>query len=131
MKKIYLGCVCILLFSGCAGVQNTETEINQKLDAKSDKEMVLVKVINDSRCPEGVQCVWAGEVVIAVAVYNHKKLTEEAEFTLNKNTMEEVKVWFEKHLPHQKTALKDIQVLPYPKEGVEQLPEAYYIKLVY
>lgn len=131
MKKILMICSVLFLLTACGTAKTNGDVINQKLDAKSDKEIVLIKVISDSRCPEGVQCVWAGEVVIAVAAYNHKKLTEEAEFTLNKNTMEEVKVWFEKHLSHQKKALKEIQVLPYPKEGIEQLPEAYYIKLVY
>jgi len=131
MKKILIVCSVLFLVTGCRSVKSDGNVINQKLDGKSNKEIVLVEVINDSRCPEGVQCIWAGEVVIAVAAYVDKKQTEKVEFTLNKNTADEVKVWFEKHLPPQKAALKEIQVLPYPKEGVEQLPEAYYIKLVY
>lgn len=131
MKQIQLVFAFFLLFTGCAGVQTIETEINQKLDAKSDKEIVLVKVINDSRCPEGVQCVWAGEVVITVAAYKDKKLVEQTEFMLNKNMMEDVKVWFEKHLPPSKTPLKEIQVLPYPKEGIQIQPDDYRITLNY
>lgn len=131
MNYVFVVCSVFFLLTACSAVKTDGDVIDQKLDSKSDKEIVLVKVSNDSRCPEGVQCVWAGEVVIAVAAYDHKKLTEQVEFTLNKNTIEEVKVWFEKHLPSPKGSLKAIQVLPYPKEGVEQLPEAYYIKLMY
>ena len=131
MKQIHLVFACFLLFAGCAGVQNTESEINQKLDAKSDKEIVLVKVINDSRCPQGVQCIWAGEVIVEVAAYENKELVEQATFTLNKDTKEEVKNWFTKHLPGRKENLKEIQVLPYPKEGIQIQPEDYRITLNY
>jgi len=124
-------CSVLFLLTGCCSAKKDENVINQQLDAKTDKEIVLVKVVNDSRCPEGVQCIWAGEVSIEVAAYENKGLVEQVMFTLNKDTMEGVKTWFEKHLPEGKTAIKEIQVLPYPKEGVQQSSETYYIKLVY
>lgn len=120
-----------LLMAACSTSKMKGDLVNQKLDAKSGKEIVLVKVTNDSRCPEGVECVWAGEVTFEVAAYENKKQVEQVKFTLNKTTAEEIKMWFEQHLPSNKGNLKGIQVLPYPKEGVKTLPEAYYIKLIY
>ncbi|MGX7667743.1 hypothetical protein [Flavobacterium pedocola] len=129
MKKITAFCFGLLL-SGCASRKNPN-EINQKLDTKSDKEIVLVKVVNDSRCPEGVQCVWAGEVTVEVAAYDNKKLVEQVQFTFNNKTMEAIKSWFAKHLPKQEETLKNVSVVPYPKEGVTLQPEDYKILLKY
>ncbi|WP_300565509.1 hypothetical protein [Flavobacterium sp.] len=126
--------VCSLLFvlmNSCASAQKNDTEINQKLDSKSDKEIVLVKVIDDSRCPEGVQCIWAGEVTIDVAAYENKKIVEQVQFTINRSSIEDIKTWFTKHLPSKKDTLKEIEVVPYPKAEVPRKPEDYYIKLVY
>ncbi|ESU24281.1 hypothetical protein FEDK69T_07220 [Flavobacterium enshiense DK69] len=120
-----------LLMATCGTTKIKGDIINQKLDVKSGKEIVLVKVINDSRCPEGVECVWAGEVMFEVAAYENGKVAEQVQFTLNKNTSEAIKDWFVLHLPESKKGLKTIEVLPYPKDGVKIRPEEYYIKLVY
>lgn len=130
MKNIIIGCGIVFLMAGCAAKMKGDI-INQKLDAKSDKEIVLVKVHNDSRCPEGTECVWAGEVVFEVAAYENKKPVEQLRFTLNSATNEEVKKWFKQHLPENKKELKSVRVLPYPKDGVRVRPEDYYIKLGY
>ena len=130
MKTILLFCSFILL-GGCASAQKSSNEINQKLDSKSGKEIVLVKVIDDSRCPEGVQCIWAGEVTIEVAAYENGKLVEQIQFTIKPNNNEEAKKWFIKHSPENKGEVKEISVLPYPKEGVAVKLENYYIKLIY
>ena len=131
MKNIIVFCGVLFLLTGCSSTKMNKEEINQKLDASTGKEIVLVKVVNDSRCPEGTQCIWADEVTIEVAAYENKKLVEQVTFTLNKNTAKEVKTWFSKHLPVEKEVLKGINVLPHPKEGVQVFPENYYIKLVY
>lgn len=131
MKKLVLFCSFILLLSNCASAPINDNEINQKLDSKSNKEIVLVKVIDDSRCPEGVQCIWAGEVTIEVAAYENGKLIEEVKFTINPTNNEEAKKWFAKHSSENKGEIKEISVLPYPKEGVAVKWEDYYIKLIY
>ncbi len=121
----------LVLMNSCASAQKNDTEINQKLDSKSDKEIVLVKVVDDSRCPEGVQCIWAGEVTIDVAAYENKKIVEQVQFTINRKSFEDVKSWFTKHLPSKNDTLKEVLVEPYPKEGTPRKLEDYYIKLVY
>ncbi|MGH2666213.1 hypothetical protein [Flavobacterium sp.] len=131
MKNLFFSlCSSLFLLSGCS-VQKDSTEINQKLDSKSEKEIVLVKVIEDSRCPEGVQCIWAGEVTIVVAAYENKKKIEQVQFVINQNSMDDVNKWFTQHLPQTNKSLKETSVLPYPKEGVQIKPEDYHILLIY
>lgn len=131
MKNVIVALSVLFLISGCRIVATNKNEINQKLDSSSEKEIVLVQVINDSRCPEGAQCIWAGEVSIEVAAYENKKVVAQQEFTLNSNTIPEVNDWFTKHLPVRKENLKEIQVFPYPKEGVPIEPKDYKIVLKY
>lgn len=131
MKNLCFGlCSLLLLLSSCSAQKNS-TEIRQEPASKSGKEIVLVKVMDDSRCPEGVQCIWAGEVTIIVAAYENKNLVEQVQFTINPNTVEEVNAWFTEHLPPADKNRRGINVLPYPKEGVQIKPQDYYIKLMY
>ena len=128
MKYIYI-ILWSFLLSNCSSQK--EITINQKLDSSSGKEIVLVKIINDSRCPENVQCIWAGEVSFEVAAYENNKMIEQVQLTLNPNSQEEVTSWFKSHLPETKTSLKSIAVLPYPRDGVSVKLEDYNIRLNY
>ncbi|MES2812216.1 MAG: hypothetical protein V4670_07075 [Bacteroidota bacterium] len=130
MKKFLFLIFITTSLTSCSS-QKAITEINQKLDSKTTKEIVLTKLINDSRCPENVQCIWAGEVTFEVAAYENSKITEQKQFTLGTKNQEEVAAWFIKHLPETKETLKEISVLPYPKDGVETKLEDYFIKLIY
>lgn len=131
MKKFVLIAGFVLSMMGCASVKENPNEINQKLDSKSGKEIVLVNVVNDSRCPENTQCVWAGEVTVEVAAYDNEKLVEQKQFTFNKDTIDEIKLWFTEHLPKQNETLKNVSVVPYPKEAVVIQPKDYKIVLKY
>ena len=131
MKNLIIAFSTFSLISGCRTITIGKDEINQNLDSSKGKEIVLVQVINDSRCPEGTQCIWAGEVSIEVAAYENKKLVEQVTLTLNRSTADEVKTWFSEHLPNVKEPLKGIDVLPHPKEGVSIQPKDYKIALKY
>lgn len=131
MKNIAFLCIVPFLLIGCASAQNKPNNIDQKLDAKKGKEIVLVKIVNDSRCPEGVQCIWAGEITFEVAAYEDNKLVEQTLLTLTPNKENTVLDWFEKHLPKSDQKLKEIGITPYPKNGVTVKPEAYSINLIY
>ncbi len=37
-------------------------------DIGPNATLTFVKVVGDSRCPQGVQCIWAGEVTIALKI---------------------------------------------------------------
>ena len=131
MKNKILAYSIGFLMAACSTTKMKGDVVNQKLDTKSGKEIVLVKVNIDSRCPEGVECVWAGEVTFEVTAYENGKMVEQVQFTLNKNTSADIIVWFVQHLPESNKELKAIGIVPYPKDGVRIRPEEYYIKLVY
>lgn len=40
----------------------------QSTGVAPDASLAFVRVVNDSRCPANVQCVWAGEVTLALAL---------------------------------------------------------------
>jgi hypothetical protein len=44
---------------------------------RSGYTLVLKEVTSDSRCPQGLNCIWAGEAQVIVSVYNNKKLVED------------------------------------------------------
>jgi hypothetical protein len=130
MKSLLVLFFASVLFVSCSA-QKMVTQIDQKLDSNSGKEIVLVKIINDSRCPENVQCVWAGEVAFEVAVYENNKITEQIQLKLSSKNQEDVIDWFAQRLPKTDKALKTVNILPYPKEGVSVNLSDYYIKLEY
>ncbi|TRX00325.1 hypothetical protein [Flavobacterium gawalongense] len=93
--------------------------------------MVLKEVLSDSRCPEGVTCVWAGEVSVVVSVYKDSKLIEDNTIVFSVNNADENKQWFSTYLPKKQRKIESISVSPYPKKGVETYPKEYYIKIGY
>jgi hypothetical protein len=59
-----------------------EAKLGQTVDF-GPANVTVVKVLEDSRCPVGVQCVWAGRVKVAVRIENRdgtnvRELTTEA-----------------------------------------------------
>ncbi|WP_136667607.1 hypothetical protein [Flavobacterium sp. H122] len=92
---------------------------------------MLIKIINDSRCPENVQCIWAGEVQFEVAVYENSKITEQTQLTLTPQNQSEIVAWFANRLPKTDKPLKTVWVLPYPKDGTSVNLSDYMIKLGY
>lgn len=130
MKKLILLVLILIAGINCSSQKQTTT-INQVLDSKKGREIVLVKIINDSRCPEKTQCIWEGEVNFEVAVYENGKIIEQTQLTLNSKKQEEVTDWFKKQLGKPGENLKNVGVVPYPKVGVSVKYEDYYIDLVY
>jgi len=135
MKKILLLSV---LFISVNLIFAQETEqlryltITQKECVKKKGYRLLLKsVVSDSRCPEGVNCIWAGEIQAVVSVYQDKKLLENATLTFSSKTVEENKVWFSKYLPAKKRNIKSMEILPYPKDSIRIDPKSYFIKIGY
>jgi hypothetical protein len=128
----------LLLFCVCIFAQNVQKEsikyakVCQKTGLKkTGYQLVLKEVISDSRCPEGVTCIWAGETSVVVSVYRDSKLVEDQTMVFSIKNEEENKEWFSKYLPEKQKKIKSFSVLPYPKEGVKINPKNYYIKIGY
>lgn len=126
MKKLFLFFTILCSVSFYA---QTELKItSKKCIPKREYHLKLKRIFNDSRCPDGTTCIWAGEVSVVVEVYNDKKFIEEKTLIINtKNTVENTQ-WFSKYYSKK---IKSIAVFPYPKEGVIVKDKKKYIKIVF
>jgi hypothetical protein len=126
MKKIIP--ILFLFFSISFHAQSTIKITTKKCISRKGFYLRLKSVFDDSRCPENVQCIRAGEVSVLVALYNDKQLLEEKTIIFNSKNREENIKWFENYLPKK---IKGIGVMPYPKEGVEVNPKKQYVSIVF
>jgi hypothetical protein len=136
MKKSIL--LFLVLFNMLAFAQNTRKEnikyvkiTQKKCLKKSGYQIVLKEVVSDSRCPEGVTCVWAGEASAIVSVYKDSKLVEDNTMVFSMKNIEENKQWLSKYLPLKQRKIKTVGVFPYPKQGVVVNKKDYYLKIGY
>lgn len=136
MKKSLL--FLFMMISSVALAQSPESQkvkyatIKQKVcPNQRGFQVVLKAVVSDSRCPEGVTCIWAGEVSAVVSVYKDSKWIEDTTFVFSLKNEEDNKKWFSKYLPEKQKKIKSIGVVPYPKEGIKIDSEEYYLKIGY
>lgn len=136
MKKSLL--LFLILFNTLVFGQNTPKEnikyvkiTQKKCLKKSGYQIVFKELVSDSRCPEGVTCIWAGEASVIVSVYKDSKLIEDNTMVFSMKNIEENKQWFSKYLPEKQRKIKSISVFPYPKQGVSVNKKDYYIKIGY
>ena len=126
MKKFFL-CLAILL--NLSIFAQSELKITtKKCIPKLGYYLRLQSVFDDSRCPKGVTCIWAGEVSATVEVYKDKKFVEEKTVTFNSKNKEENFKWFATYFPKK---IQSIGVAPYPKEGQIVNPKKQYINIVF
>lgn len=136
MKKSLL--FLFMMISSVALAQSPEsqkvkyTTIKQKVcPNQKGFQLVLKAIVSDSRCPEGVTCIWGGEVSAVVSVYKDSKWIEDTTLVFSMKNEEDNKKWFSKYLPEKQKKIKNIGVVPYPKEGSKIDPEEYYLKIGY
>ena len=96
---------------------------------KKGYHLVLKKVTSDSRCPEGVNCIWIGEAEVIVSLYKNRKLIVEKALTLSPTPQQNQEhiAWLAQYVPQLYKNIKTVEVVPYPKEGVEIDTKKYYI----
>ena len=136
MKKALL--LFLVLFNMLAFGQNTPKEnikyvkiAQKKCLKKTGYQIVFKELISDSRCPDGLTCIWAGEASAIVSVYRDSKLIEDNTMVFSMKNIEENKKWFSKYLPKKQSKIKNVGVFPYPKQGVVVDKKDYYIKIGY
>ena len=133
MKKNIL--LIVLSFSSGSFAQNKENssfKITQKECLKnSGFTLVLKSVITDSRCPQGVTCIWMGEAQIVVSVYKDKKLIEDKTIVLSAKKEQENQQWFATYLPAKYKKVQTIDLEPYPKKDKPIAAKDYYLKIGY
>ncbi|MEO8233897.1 MAG: hypothetical protein ABI549_00655 [Flavobacterium sp.] len=114
MKNIFF--FFLLIFSISVFAQESKQKpikITQKnCLAKKGYSFRLKEVNSDSRCPQGVQCIWAGEVQMVILVYKDKKIVEEMKITVSPNNNEQAINFFAKY--YTKNKIKSVYVFPFP-----------------
>lgn len=128
MKRKHFFLLSFLFFSLTFFAQSEIKITSKKCNPKSGYGVQLTKVFDDSRCPEGVTCIWAGEVSVVLKVYKNKKFFELKTLTFNAKNKEENFNWFAKYFSKK---IKSIAVNPYPKEGQIIKFKNQYISIVF
>ena len=87
----------------------------------------LKQVTNDSRCPEGTQCIWAGEVSVIVGMYDNGKFVKDINITFSPKDVT-------KNKPYLLFETEDSKyfatgMTPYPKEGSKIEPKEYAMEI--
>ena len=119
--------ILVIFFSFSIFAQSEIKITPKKCIPKKGYHLKLVKVLDDSRCPEGTTCVWAGEVSATVKVYKDRKFIEEKTLKFNPKNASENSKWFS---AYYSKPIKSIEVLPYPKKGILVKAKKKYIRIV-
>lgn len=116
-----MGCEETIILDQAFSVGKESTfHINQLYTSSDGKYTLQIKEIGDSRCPEGVMCIWSGEVTI------------KGEWTASKNksTFEIHSVVNQEDKVPDGFTIKIIDAKPYPKFGTESKPEDLVVTLL-
>ncbi|CAM4428809.1 hypothetical protein [Flavobacterium terrigena] len=131
MKNVIYVMVILFSLAACKSVRENPNEItitSKKEVAVNDYTIVIDKIISDSRCPEGVTCVWAGELVVKLSVWQNEVLKETTQIAFSPSTRDENLAWFVKYIPQNKK-LKSYKVSPIKTENRIELKD-YKIQLI-
>ena len=131
--KYFTPIIILFIFISCASkqvVNENEILINSTslTNVGNDYEMKISKMISDSRCPEGVNCVWAGEVQLELEIYKNQKIEKSETLSINYKKLELNKQFFTKYISTDKK-IKDILVQPTKKEGQNIELKEYVLKV--
>lgn len=96
----------------------------------NDYEMKITKLVSDSRCPEGVNCVWIGQVEMNIGVYKSKKLIEEKVILVTSTTFEENKKWFAKYILGNNKSIISIEVKPNRVKDIAIKENEYLLEIL-
>lgn len=98
----------------------TAFRINQLYYSSNEQYTLQINEIGDSRCPEGVVCIWEGEVTL------------KGQWTVNKNKtpIELHSVVSSLQKEPDGFTFQIIDAKPYPKYGIESKPEDLVVTLL-
>ena len=83
--------------------------------------ITFIEVVNDSRCPQGAQCIWAGRVTVRIEFRDADSSGVVETDNTGLTGDPDVAVWEGHHF--------EFQVLPYPAVGQELDPASYCLRL--
>ncbi|WP_339887351.1 hypothetical protein [uncultured Flavobacterium sp.] len=131
--KYFTPIIILFIFISCASKQvanENEILINSTslTNVGNDYEMKISKIISDSRCPEGVECIWVGEVQLEIEIYKNQKLENTERLSISYKTLEQNKQFFAEYISTVKK-IKNILVQPIKKEGQNIELKEYVLKV--
>lgn len=100
-----------------------------KSQKKTGTQLFLKQVISDARCPQGVDCIWAGEAQVNISTYKNGKWLDETILIFTSKKEQENKEWLAKQLSIPIEKIKSMVLFPYPKDGQKINPKDYVVKV--
>ena len=130
MKKLILVFI-LFAFVACKSAKENANEVmltSKNEVVTNDYAIVINKIVSDSRCPEGTNCIWAGELVMELSVWKKNEMKEIVVLTFSPKTKGENLEWFEKYILQNK---KVINYMISPSKTDKQLElKDYKIELI-
>ena len=143
MFKIWVGILVMVAVAACSGAVETAEpaepiQINKDeafmlrpvsgQDAAESPEGLTIRLISveDSRCPKGVECVWAGMVSVTLEVQSAGQATQTVVLSLGDPDPASL---ISIELPEGHLSL--VSVEPYPQAGHETPPEDQLVTLIW
>lgn len=130
MKKSILVLV-LFAFVACKSAKENPNEVvitSKNEVVTNDYTIVVNKIVSDSRCPIGTNCIWAGELVMELSVWKNNKMEETLVLTFSPTSKDENMAWFRKYIPNTKKLIK-YQISPSKTEKQLELKD-YKIELI-
>ncbi|WP_320815939.1 hypothetical protein [Flavobacterium sp.] len=128
MKKIVSFFIVVLLIGCASKKEEVLTDLPVQINKLSEEYSFKIKeIVSDSRCPEGVNCVWAGEVELILSIYKEGVFYKDEPLTINFINFNKNKWVLEKYTSNKE--IKSIEVLPEKKQGVEVNLEDYLLNI--
>lgn len=115
-----MGCEEAIIEQGFTIGKDASFQVNQLYTSADGHYTLKITEVSDSRCPEGVQCIWQGEVTVK------GDLTENN----NKSTFEIHSVLNDLQKQPDGYTIQLVDAKPYPKYGTESKPEDLVITLL-
>ena len=119
MRTLILALTVIISLVAIAPAQSSQKlTLRQNQEKTAPRTAIKIKflsVVEDSRCPEGVNCIWAGVAKIKLQLRKNGKT---GEFELNTNQLD-------KSITFEGYEIKLAALTPYPKSGTAIKPAAY------
>ena len=104
-----------------SNAQNITLAVGQSVTARgTDIKLTLEDVAEDSRCPTGTTCIWAGDAVVNIAITAGNKAP--TKYTLHTNSPT-------RDAEYDGTKISLVTVLPYPLADKQTRREEYRVTL--
>ncbi len=128
--KYILICLFIFIGTGVFAQENQEVNIyNSSLSVGevlnlNNRSIVFKNVVSDSRCPENVTCVWAGEAKVAIDIYENGTWIKEQVINIQSKN-----VPLEFSINSTTYSMRGISLTPYPSVKKDNLPKNYVLQM--